>query len=428
MFGRRKSDDGFEWHKYVRTTIKLKREQRRQRILEARRAAVHQAGAGRRGARRRVAGGGRGGAGRRASVGLGIAGLVAQAAWNIVATMSAIAWHHLCNLVGNRCAETGDPVAARHRRAGAPQHRRARRAGGRHRAGHGHRPLQRRRPRPRGDHCAGDRRRPAHGLAASAVEPDRHPPAAPSRRSASRRASASLRSRAAVLLAGVAWMASGGKTSLASLSSQLPLVGGAKPLQGRAEAIGGDIVRVAGTTRPARRHRGARAPADPAGSAAGAIAVGRRRMPPSAGSSMAARSPARSAAATTPGSRSPPARAATSTSTASWCARATCSPAAACLPATPASSAQARDAKAGIWAAGEVERPAEFRAKAWDEAKRRAPDGCPIKGLVTGGERVYVLPGSPDYDRGRIQKARGERWFCSEREAEAAGFKPAVRG
>ena len=45
MLGRRKSNDGFEWHKYVRTTIKLKREQRRQRVLDARRAAVHQAGA-----------------------------------------------------------------------------------------------------------------------------------------------------------------------------------------------------------------------------------------------------------------------------------------------------------------------------------------------------------------------------------------------
>jgi hypothetical protein len=45
MFGRRKTSDGFEWHKYVRTTIKLRREERRQRIQEARRAAVHQAGA-----------------------------------------------------------------------------------------------------------------------------------------------------------------------------------------------------------------------------------------------------------------------------------------------------------------------------------------------------------------------------------------------
>ena len=44
MFGRRKSSEGFEWHKYVRTTIKLKREQRRQRLVEARRVAAQRAG------------------------------------------------------------------------------------------------------------------------------------------------------------------------------------------------------------------------------------------------------------------------------------------------------------------------------------------------------------------------------------------------
>src|SRR4029077_13923845 len=92
MFARRKNSDGFEWHKYVRTTIKLRREERRQRILDARRAAVHQAGAagvalaaGSRAAGSAALGG--------AKVGLGIAGLMAQAAWNIVATVAAIAWH-----------------------------------------------------------------------------------------------------------------------------------------------------------------------------------------------------------------------------------------------------------------------------------------------------------------------------------------------
>ena len=72
-------------------------------------------------------------------------------------------------------------------------------------------------------------------------------------------------------------------------------------------------------------------------------------------------------------------------------------------------------------------RPAVFRAKVWDEAKKRAPDGCPIKGQVAGGSRIYVLPWSPDYDRVRVQKARGERWFCSEQEAVSAGFKAAQR-
>jgi endonuclease YncB( thermonuclease family) len=87
----------------------------------------------------------------------------------------------------------------------------------------------------------------------------------------------------------------------------------------------------------------------------------------------------------------------------------------------------ARNAKAGMWIA-DIQRPAEYRAKAWEEAKRRAPDGCPIKGQVTGTERVYVLPGTPAYERLRVQTARGDRWFCSEQDAASAGFKAAQPG
>jgi hypothetical protein len=89
---------------------------------------------------------------------------------------------------------------------------------------------------------------------------------------------------------------------------------------------------------------------------------------------------------------------------------------------------EAKAAKAGIWSGADVERPSAFRAKSWEEAKRRAPDGCPIKGQVAGGSRTYVLPWDSDYDRLRVQKTRGERWFCSEREAVSAGFKAAQRG
>jgi endonuclease YncB( thermonuclease family) len=87
----------------------------------------------------------------------------------------------------------------------------------------------------------------------------------------------------------------------------------------------------------------------------------------------------------------------------------------------------ARTAKAGIWVA-DIQRPAEFRTKVWEEAKRRAPDGCPIKGQVSGAERVYVLPGTPAYERLRMQVSRGDRWFCSEQDAASAGFKAAQRG
>jgi endonuclease YncB( thermonuclease family) len=88
---------------------------------------------------------------------------------------------------------------------------------------------------------------------------------------------------------------------------------------------------------------------------------------------------------------------------------------------------EAKAAKAGLWA-GDAERPSEWRAKQWDEAKRRAPDGCPIKGHVTGSTRAYVLPWSSDYERVRVNAARGGRWFCSEEEAVGAGWKPSVRG
>lgn len=88
--------------------------------------------------------------------------------------------------------------------------------------------------------------------------------------------------------------------------------------------------------------------------------------------------------------------------------------------------AAAKSAKIGLWS-GESERPGDFRARAWDEAKRVAPEGCPIKGHLAGNAKLYVLPWSADYHRVRISKARGERWFCSEREAISAGWKPIER-
>ena len=99
--------------------------------------------------------------------------------------------------------------------------------------------------------------------------------------------------------------------------------------------------------------------------------------------------------------------------------------------ATQEKDAQAE--KRGLWR-GAAERPSEYRArlaetrqKAWDEAKRTAPGGCPIKGQVVSGRKYYVLPGADDYARIRIRERRGERWFCSEQEASAAGWKLSPR-
>ncbi|MBO1021638.1 thermonuclease family protein [Methylobacterium sp. SD274] len=50
--------------------------------------------------------------------------------------------------------------------------------------------------------------------------------------------------------------------------------------------------------------------------------------------------------------------------------------------------------------------------------------GCAIKGNISRkGEKVFHVPGSRDYDRTRISEKDGERMFCSEDEAKAAGWR-----
>ncbi len=47
-----------------------------------------------------------------------------------------------------------------------------------------------------------------------------------------------------------------------------------------------------------------------------------------------------------------------------------------------------------------------------------------IKGNITGkGERIYHMPDGPHYDQTEIDPAKGERWFGSEKEARAAGWR-----
>jgi endonuclease YncB( thermonuclease family) len=53
--------------------------------------------------------------------------------------------------------------------------------------------------------------------------------------------------------------------------------------------------------------------------------------------------------------------------------------------------------------------------------------GCVIKGNISDNGRIYHLPGQEHYDRTRIDTARGERWFCSEADAQTAGWRRARR-
>ena len=60
------------------------------------------------------------------------------------------------------------------------------------------------------------------------------------------------------------------------------------------------------------------------------------------------------------------------------------------------------------------------------QAAKEARGDCQIKGDVTSdGERLYHRQGERDYESIWISEAKGERWFCSVDEAEAAGWRPA---
>lgn len=78
----------------------------------------------------------------------------------------------------------------------------------------------------------------------------------------------------------------------------------------------------------------------------------------------------------------------------------------------------ARSARRGIWAGKAV--PAwEYR----QIARQSSAQSCAIKGNISRNGRIYHVPGSRWYGRTRINEAKGERWFCSEADALAAGWR-----
>ena len=59
---------------------------------------------------------------------------------------------------------------------------------------------------------------------------------------------------------------------------------------------------------------------------------------------------------------------------------------------------------------------------------RRDSGECRIKGNISRkGVPIYHVPGGQSYARTRIDTSKGERWFCGEAEARAAGWRRAKR-
>lgn len=84
----------------------------------------------------------------------------------------------------------------------------------------------------------------------------------------------------------------------------------------------------------------------------------------------------------------------------------------------------ARADRLGVWAGGAQ---APERVRAQPAVPAAAPGGCAIKGNISSNGRIYHLPGQAFYDRTVIRESGGERWFCTEAEARAAGWRRAAR-
>ena len=87
------------------------------------------------------------------------------------------------------------------------------------------------------------------------------------------------------------------------------------------------------------------------------------------------------------------------------------------------SEAQAKSNFLGMWQ-GQFVEPWEWRrGKRFIDEITPETNGCIIKGNISSSGKIYHMPSSPWYNRTKINTAKGERWFCSVEEAEAAGWR-----
>ena len=86
----------------------------------------------------------------------------------------------------------------------------------------------------------------------------------------------------------------------------------------------------------------------------------------------------------------------------------------------------AQAAQRGMWR-GRFVPPWEWgRGTRLADTTPAQPGACLIKGNINrSGKRIYHVPGERWYNRTKITTAKGERWFCTEEEARAGGWRAA---
>jgi micrococcal nuclease len=100
-----------------------------------------------------------------------------------------------------------------------------------------------------------------------------------------------------------------------------------------------------------------------------------------------------------------------------------------------AAEEKAREDKLGLWTVCvSATTPATSTAAAEPALASSSPAqvsvphlACVIKGNISAsGEKIYHPPGCGSYSKTTIDESRGERWFCSESEAQSAGWRKAL--
>lgn len=86
---------------------------------------------------------------------------------------------------------------------------------------------------------------------------------------------------------------------------------------------------------------------------------------------------------------------------------------------------QARETNKGLWG-GCASETASVVIPPITPSQDTTNDSCVIKGNISAsGEKIYHLLGCGSYAKTQIDTGRGERWFCSEQEAQSAGWRRA---
>jgi len=89
-----------------------------------------------------------------------------------------------------------------------------------------------------------------------------------------------------------------------------------------------------------------------------------------------------------------------------------------------AAEREAQKEKAGLWGECDYESAQAGRENEREQASEPFDEKCVIKGNINKRyEKDYFLPGCPNYKRVIIDPRKGERWFCTEKEAKEAGWQ-----